>query len=330
MKRTNALAIFAVAFCCTTATQATTPETVPVGNIGNIGEFKSKSKFGTVDYHYRIGITEVTNAHYTDFLNAVADTDTHALFNANMRITQTGSSDSFSYTAYEGQEQDPVTYVSFWDAARYSNWLHNGQPTGAQELNTTEDGAYFLNHVTDPTNRTISREPDARWFIPSEDEWYKAAYHKNDGDTGNYFDYPTSSDTAPTAEAPAGGTNSANYIPELVAAWPFIDWFFDTTPVGAYLNSDSPYGTFDQGGNVWEWNEDLFISLSRKVPSSRGIRGGSYLSPGSHDLLSSHRDMLWPILAYNDIGFRVASVPEPSSLLLGALGGVGMLVRKRR
>ena len=70
----------------------------------------------------------------------------------------------------------PVNYVSFWDAARFANWLHNGQPTGPQGPGTTEGGAYH-----DVGNQTLfGRNAGAKFFIPTENEWYKAAYHDQD------------------------------------------------------------------------------------------------------------------------------------------------------
>ena len=148
----------------------------------------------------------------------------------------------------------PVIFVSWYDALRFANWLHNGQGSG-----DTETGAYTLDGGTlTPSNGlSITRNAGALWFLTSEDEWYKAAYHQNDGVTANYFDYPTGSDTAPIAEPPAGGSNSANY-----------EQVFDVLTVGgAYTASDSSYGTFDQGGNVWEWNESLILDR-------RGFEGG--------------------------------------------------------
>jgi uncharacterized protein (UPF0261 family) len=93
------------------------------------------------------------------------------------------------------RKERPVNYVSWRDAAHFANWLHNGQPTGGQDLTTTEDGSYFLDgKTTDAQLEDVVREPDATWVIPSEDEWYKAAYHKNDGVTGNHWNDPTSAD----------------------------------------------------------------------------------------------------------------------------------------
>ena len=83
----------------------------------------------------------------------------------------------------------PVNYVSFWDAARFANWLHNGQPTGPQGPGTTEDGAYLNVGNQAPS---FGRNAGATFFIPTEDEWYKAAYHdKTAGLAASYFDYPT-------------------------------------------------------------------------------------------------------------------------------------------
>jgi formylglycine-generating enzyme required for sulfatase activity len=153
--------------------------------------------------------------------------------------------------------------------------------------------------------------------IPSEDEWYKAAYHYNDGVTGNYWNYPTASDTAPTSEAPPGTdmTNgSANcYDGDYAIGSPYY-----RTEVGAYVAkpSDSPYGTFDQGGNVWEWNEAVVYV------TYRGLRGGSFNSYG-YFLHASERYDGFPTVESADLGFRVAEVPEPACALLGDVDDSG-------
>ena len=79
----------------------------------------------------------------------MADTDTYALYNTSMAttglggfggITRSGSSGSYSYGTVAGREDMPVNHVSFWNALRFANWLHNGQPVGMQDDATTEDG----------------------------------------------------------------------------------------------------------------------------------------------------------------------------------------------
>ena len=95
--------------------------------------------------------------------------------------------------------------VTFWDSVRFTNWLHNGQPTGAQGPSTTEDGAYTLTPAGIAAN-TIPRNPEATIFLPNEDEWYKAAYF----DGTSYFDYPTGTDVPTACAAPGTSTNAAN------------------------------------------------------------------------------------------------------------------------
>ena len=56
--------------------------------------------------------------------------------------------DPYNYTVDADFVNRPVNLVSYWDACRFSNWLNNGQPTGAQGLSTTEDGSYYLNGAT--------------------------------------------------------------------------------------------------------------------------------------------------------------------------------------
>jgi formylglycine-generating enzyme required for sulfatase activity len=281
-------------------------ETVPVGNPGNANDTHGDG-YGGVDYAYNIGRYEVTAGQYTEFLNAVADEDTYLLYSTLMwsdadacKIERTGSPGSYTYSVAPDRADRPVTLVSWGDAARFCNWLHNGQPTGAQDLTTTEDGSYYLHGATtDGELIAIVREPDATWVIPSEGEWYKAAYHYNDGVTGNYWDYPTASDTAPTSEAPPGTdmTNgSANY--DRAIAGPYY-----RTEIGAYdaRPSDSAYGTFDQGGNVWEWNEAVIGSL-------RGMRGGSFSSFSVSYLRAWFRLDGEPSMKFDSVGFRVAEV----------------------
>jgi formylglycine-generating enzyme required for sulfatase activity len=306
-------------------TSAVTIDTVPVGNAGNSGELSGAGAggygpdaiVGAVGYNYRIGTTEVTNAQYVEFLNAKAASDPLGLYNTLMGsgnwhgIARSGSVGSYTYATLPGRGNTPVNEVSWYDSIRFANWLHNGQGSG-----DTETGAYTLLGGTPmPTNGpSIARNAGATWFLPSENEWYKAAYHKNDGLTSNYFDYPTGSDTAPAGEPPPGGSNSANYNPSIV----------DLTNVGAYAASASPYGTFDQGGNVFEWNESSIDAFSR------GTRGGSFIQP-SLFLQSSDRANYFPATFENYYhGFRVATVPEPSSAMLAIIAcGIVWWWRKR-
>jgi len=314
------------------ARAAITIDTVPVGNPGNAADTAAHSGNsagqGSVGYTYNIGTYEVTAGQYTEFLTAVAKTDTYGLYSTSMdtavsvygcNIKRTGSSGSYAYSVTSDWANRPVNNVSWGDSARFANWLHNGQPTGTQNLITTEHGAYSLNGATsDAALLAVNRETDWKWAITSEDEWYKAAYYNPA--TGTYFDYPTSSNTAPGRDMADASGNNANYYTGS-GACP-IDSDKYTTVVGEFQNSESPYGTFDQGGNVWEWNE---ATLSG---SSRGLRGGSFID-GAGDLLASSRTYGNPSGEDNSVGFRVSAVPEPATMAVLTLGGIGLLRRRR-
>lgn len=307
-------------------------ETVTVGNPGNTGEWSGESYggygpdriCGAVGYTYNIGKYEVTAGQYTEFLNAVAATDTYGLYSTTMasgsgcQIKRTGVTGSYTYSVATDWANRPVNYVSWGDAARFSNWLHNGQPIGVQDMSTTEDGAYYLNGAMSYSElEGVTRAADATWVLPSEDEWYKAGYHKNDGATGHYFDYPTSSDNIPSNDLikPDPG-NNANFYPGTYT----IGSPYYRTQVGAHENSASPYGTFDQGGNVWEWNETILFTFYR------GSRGGSCLSPVSA-LHASNRYGSHPTSNGSSVGFRVAKVPEPATIIMLSLVGLRALRR---
>ena len=282
-------------------------ETVTVGNPGNAGDVQMQGVFGAVDHVYAIGKYEVTAREYAAFLNAVAATDTYALYHVNMwahaqgcKIERTGSPGSYAYHVAPDWADRPVNFVSWGDAARFANWLHNGQPTGAQDLTTTEDGSYFLDGMTgDFQLEHVVRERAATWVIPTENEWYKAAYHENDGVTGNYWNYPTRADNGVSNDLidPDPGNNATFSVPtrDYTIGAPYY-----RTEVGAHENSASHYGTFDQGGNVQEFNETV------PEPDIRGIRGGSWfwgrpLMAGWERPIDMHSSD-----QFSDLGFRVA------------------------
>ena len=304
--------------------------TVPVGNPGNPADkrytsgdpYHLRTGVGSVDHEFRIGTTEVSNAQYVNFLNAVATSaDPYGLYNELMMsepwggIERSGSAPNFTYSVKSPEQggaytydDKPVVYVSAGDAMRFANWLHNGQPAGAQEGGTTEDGAYTLNGATDDWGlAAATRNPDAQWFLPSEDEWYKAAYHQNDGASGNYWDYPNGEDSEPNNNVPSADTgNSANFNKDSSDA-------FSLTDVDAYLASRSPYGTQGQAGNVAEWNEALFADLDEQGQPHvyLGVRGGAWHS----DISGLHAGLGWTYdpatFESSALGFRVASILQP-------------------
>lgn len=225
MKIQSLLTLAATYALITSASASITMDWVNVGNPGNAAE--TLTGYGAVAYAYQIGKHEVTNSQYGAFLNAKGASNSGAIYNADMAstgIAQTGSSGSFNYSVTSGFENKPVVHVSWFDAARFSNWLSNGQGDGDMET-----GAYTLNGAT---SGIITANIGAQVYIPTEDEWYKAAYYS--AANTSYSLYPNGQNTITTADA--------NYQNSVAS----------TTDVGSYTGHGSSYGTFDQGGNVWE------------------------------------------------------------------------------
>ncbi len=308
------------------AAMAVNIEWVTVGDPCNSSDTRIMSDgtigYGRVDKVYRIGKYEVTNSQYCEFLNAVAAMDTYELYLDGMGnpsyhggIIRNGSPEDYSYDLKLGYEQKPINLLTWASALRFANWLHNGQPEGDQNNSTTEDGAYDL-------DGTRTRKAGAQVFLPSEDEWYKAAFYKGNGTNSGYWNYATESDIVPAAEAPPGGLNSANYDQPSSGG---------PTDVGAYSSSLSAYGTFDQNGNLWEWNETIIPEWNGESisPYYRSLWGGNWSVP-SEELHATFR-LVAPEVNFDHVavGFRVASVPEPTTLSLLAVSGLAVMLRRR-
>ena len=282
--------------------------------------------FGSVDYTYRMAKYEVTNAQYVEFLNAVAASDPNGLYQPGMTsgdrglpgtIVRSGSDGSFTYTAIPDRQNKPVGFVTFPSAMRFANWIHNGQPTGAQHATTTEDGAYTITTEGIAQN-TITRNPGANFFIPTEDEWFKAAYY--DAVSTTYFDYATGFDDPVVCTTPGSTPNTANCGVTL------SDLFYgrrDLADVGSYTGSASPSGTFDQVGNMGEWNETILLSRFR-------VQRGASWGWGAELHRADSRFAAEALRVDARLGLRLASVPEPGTSSLLLLGLLGLAARSWR
>jgi formylglycine-generating enzyme required for sulfatase activity len=310
-------------------------EFVTVGDPNNTADTIGAG-YGAVSQTFDIMKFEFTNQQYVQFLNSVDPNgnQTNAIYNASMGSDArggisftSGATAGSKYAVKTNMGNKPVNFVSWFDAARVSNWLHNGATSAA----SMETGAYNLNNAT--SGNAVAMIAGARFFIPSENQWYKAAYYKGGSTNAGYWAYGTASNTLPTSVT-ANGTgngsagnsgNSANY--NLIADWNGQDG--NVTTVGTN-GGPSAYGAFDMSGNVREWNDD-----DRSSVGSRGIRGGNW-GFDSSSLSSSSRGLNDPSDEGNDVGFRVASlssdavVPEPSMMVIGMVFGLGGLAAKRR
>jgi len=288
--------VVSIAASASAVTMAWTP-------IGNPGNGADSTGFGAVGYAYRIGTYEVTNAQYAELLNAKASSDPLGLYNTNMAgIARSGVSGNYTYSLVAGREEVPVNYVSFFDAARFANWMNNGQGSG-----DTESGTYTLSNGSPPD---VTRNVGATVFLPSEDEWYKAAYYNPS--TVGYFDFPAGSNSPSICSTPTATANRSNCDHAVGGL----------TLKGSYTGSASPYGTYDQGGNVREWNESL------NGASGRGQRGGDFDS----DPFTFHAGVRGGALpGYEDSasGFRLVLIPEPSTGLLVLAGLLALSARRR-
>jgi sulfatase modifying factor 1 len=312
---------------------AITIDTVPVDNPGNAADGLGH---GSVAYSYRIGKYEVTNAQYVEFLNGVDPTGVNllGLYNSGMTSFATGgiirnpaSSDGQKYVTKTGRGDNPVVLVSWFDSIRFANWMQNGQRHG-----DTEHGAYTLpafnsNGIPADPFTAIQRSAGAQWFLPNYDEWYKAAYFKNDGSAGSSWQYPTASNSDPLSTPPPGlggipVANAGNIAG--TSGYALTHRYYDPavnylTDVGAYKYSASPYGTFDQAGNVWEWDDGaakLGGGFDSQLLTMTRNYAGSMPSPSYEDY---------------DAGFRLATiaVPEATTLTL-ARAAVAMFPPTRR
>jgi formylglycine-generating enzyme required for sulfatase activity len=289
-------------------------EFVTIGNPGNLADTDINAlplSAGAVAYSYDIGKFEVSEDMITKY-------------NANF-----GTANSLAITTSARGANKPATSVSWNEAARFVNWLNTSTgnqaaykfATGGVNDNialwTSGDAGY---DASNPYRNSL-----AKYFLPNSNEWYKAAYYNPNDST--YYDFANGSNTAPTAVASGTADNTAVY------GQTFGQGPADVNQAGGL----SPYGGMGLGGNVFEWEESSFNLANSSGSSSRGIRGGSWLG-NSSDLSSSSRYSDNPSSEVINFGFRVASlssssaaaVPEPGTLLLGTLLGLGGYLGKRR
>jgi formylglycine-generating enzyme required for sulfatase activity len=274
--------------------------TVDFVTVANAGNADDAGAVGGVNYTYRMGVYEISQHQIAKASNAGV---THV-----------------SAGAWVGDQ--PAANITWYEAAAFVNWLNTS--TGHQAAySLTYSGEWSMSlwgsgEAWQLGGENLYRHKNAYYFLPSEDEWYKAAYHKNDGVSANYWAYATASDTAPTP------------VPSGMAAGTAVYDGAASSPAATNNNGGlSPYGTMGQNGNVSEWTESASDGLNHSPLAYRTLRGG-YWFDASFNLLSAVGSSDLPTYEYSHYGFRVAAIPEPSAAPVAVTGLVTWMFNRRR
>jgi hypothetical protein len=277
-----------------------------IGNAGNAAD--PLTGYGSVGYSYAIGTYDISQNQ--------------------LQAAENASGQNFGLVGAGGWSGDqPAGFLNWYQAAAFVNWLNTSTGHQAAYDLTYSGGAYTMSlwHSGpagyDPNNPY--RNSLALYVLPSENEFYKAAYGLNDA--SGYTIYADGSNTAPVAVASGTAEGTAVYGNDS-----------NSLPASVYLaGGHSSYGTVGQEGNAFQWLESSSDGSNTDPTARRVVRGGDWRFPLSY-LEDSTRNSLYPSNANNyPIGFRVAqisanAVPEPSTFALFGLGAVGLLMVIRR
>jgi hypothetical protein len=300
-----------------------------VGNPGNPAAQPSARfplldhSVGQVDYSYRLTETEITNTQWIEFvdtysrLHPVPEVINDPGFAG--RDVYRGSDDPTNFDWHAGpQAENAAAVVGWFYAARYCNWLCNGKINAMWAF---ESGAYDMSTFHRQPNGTwigqTVHSAEASYWIPSNDEWVKGMYwdpNKLGQGSGDYWFYPTSSDTLPIGGPP--GTPGAQTS---AGAWPSP---YRYVPVASYPDASSPWGLLDGSGGAPEYLEGWVENAAFRGSQTREQLYASV------DRLDATIDAVFPTAAI--AGLRIASsVPEPGCLVLMCVAG-GWIHQSRR
>jgi formylglycine-generating enzyme required for sulfatase activity len=262
---------------------------------------------GKVANAYQMGTCEITNSQWNKFRSSLG-------------VPVTGSpSSAYDMSSQFTGANVPVNNVSWYEAAQFVNWLNTS--TGHQaayKFTGTQGASDYTLAVWSPAEAdngtNLYRHKDAFYYLPTENEWIKAA-------CWNGTRLQTYSNASPDDLLAGSRPDQAkwNYYPSA-----------GDEPWNVGSGVQELNGTYDMMGNVWEWMESPYYT-GDYGDSWRTVRGGSY-EDNTWSYLASYWEGSYsgPSAESSRRGFRVASeVPEPSCVLL-LLGGGMMLLKSRR
>jgi len=275
---------------------------VEIGNPGNVADTTGfPNPVGSVGYVYNISKYEISRS---------------MIENAN--ATGTLGITLNDLASFGGNYPNrPANGISWYEAAKFVNYL-NIQAGSVSAYKFDSNGMFQIWSSSDVGFNSSNpfRNSNAKYWLPSTDEWYKAAYGSP---SGQWYNYPNGSDSPP-AIITNGTTGSVHWLAPSVGP-------ADINDAGGL----SSWGTMAQGGNIGEWMESAYDGINDSASENRANRGGSWYSNSNFQLSTSQLSFDPATEIDNGTGLRVAGVPEPSafSLLAVGLGGLAMMRRRR-
>ena len=315
---------------------------------------------GSVNYEYRIGRYEITTTQWVEFMNAAYDRP-QSDWLPHLRPPDGGHWGAVAtnptvpgglrWNVGAGQGLRGVGDISWRMAAMYCNWLHNDKSTARSAfLNGAYDVSTFGFHPSGiGFSDQLTHNANARFWIPTWDEWIKAAHYdpNKDGEgQGGYWLTPISQDANITYGPPGMRVSNAVYpivadpngpLAQANSGW--RDQFAGLDPwaikLGAYADvAQSPWGLLDAAGGTDEWTETAeFFDI---FPTTRFIEGSAWReslgAAQAGDILPTNGQASdFPSFALFNNGFRIAAaVPCGSSFVAFAVPTLAVGIRPRK
>lgn len=289
---------------------------------------------GSVAYEYRMSKLEITSAQWLEFINVFAPQakDPGGFLRpdySGITAVPGGGAGSYMLKPWVANAGMVGVYGITWrEAAMYCNWLHNGK---SHEWSAIQNGAYDVSTFGPNPNGgysdQLTHSPGAQFWIPTLDEWIKAAhYDPNHGGAGSpgWWTYPYASEDQPMPGLPGFGQTSAGVTN------PFGYANVLDIPLGAYANVNSPWGLLDVSGGASEWTEQT--DTPGPIHWDR-VAKGTYAGATDFTLLLDqiYTQNYQPPFTSFFTGLRVASpVPSPSAGLMLVMGSLALSRRSCR